>query len=142
MKNLRTLIIILITCAATINGYSQETKTQNKMKIVNVKDAKIKETPHKVDVRPLYNYENAQVMHITLQPGESLKPHLTPVDVFFYILEGSPHVMVGEENIQVNKDNLVESPKDIVHCLSNKTDKVARILVVKSPRPTTKSKFL
>jgi len=36
----------------------------------------------------------------------------------------------------------VESPKDIPHCISNNTTEVARILVVKAPKPTTKAKLL
>jgi mannose-6-phosphate isomerase-like protein (cupin superfamily) len=104
------------------------------MKIIEVKNSPVVDTPHKVDVRRLYDYDNAQVMHMTLQPGESLKPHITPVDVFFYVLEGMPDVQVGEEIIQVGKDCLVESPKGIVHCLSNNSQSQARILVVKSPK--------
>jgi len=48
----------------------------------------VKENPHMVDVRKLYDKESAQIMHMTLKPGQSLKPHKTPVDVVFYILEG------------------------------------------------------
>ncbi len=33
-----------------------------------------KENPHKVDVKQLYDKASAQVMHITLQAGEALKP--------------------------------------------------------------------
>lgn len=84
------------------------------MKIVQVGKTKMSETPHKVDVRKLYDHESAQVNHITLQPGESLKPHITWVDVFFYILEGTPDVMIGDETVTVEKDNLVESPKRYV----------------------------
>lgn len=112
------------------------------MKIINVKESVKVETPHKVDVRKLYDYDNAQVMHITLQAGETLKPHITPVDVFFYILKGSVDVRVGDETIAVEKDNLVESPRGIVHCLSNNSKEVARILVVKAPKPTTQAKLL
>jgi len=112
------------------------------MKISKVAELPIVETPHKMDVRKLYDKETAQVMHITLQPGQALKPHITPVDVFFYILEGTPEVLVGDEKIKVSADCLVESPKDIVHCLYNNSDIVARILVVKAPRPTNKTKVL
>jgi mannose-6-phosphate isomerase-like protein (cupin superfamily) len=112
------------------------------MKIAEVHKTPIVETPHKVDVRKLYDSESAQAMHITLQPGESLKPHITPVDVFFYILEGTPDVRVGDETIPVRKDSLVESPKGIVHCLSNQSDVVARILVVKAQKPTSQAKLL
>lgn len=112
------------------------------MKIIDWKELEISETPHKVDVRKIYDYDNAQVMIITLKSGESLKPHITPVDVFFYILEGDVDVRIGDETISIAKDKLVESPKDIVHNLSNNSDKKARIMVVKSPRPTSKTKLL
>ncbi len=38
------------------------------------KTEEAKQNPHKVEVKQLYNKESAQVMHITLQPGEALKP--------------------------------------------------------------------
>lgn len=112
------------------------------MKIINWIKQEIRETPHKVDVRLMYEKTDAQVMHIQLQPGESLKPHITPVDVFFYILEGTVDVRVGDETISVAKDNLVESPKDIVHSLSNSSESTARILVVKTPKPTQNARLL
>lgn len=109
------------------------------MIIKKVSDAPLQANPHQVQVSRLYDHDNAQVMHITLQPGQSLKPHITPVDVFFYVLEGTPEVQVGDENRVVEKDSLVESPKDIVHCISNNSDLVARILVVKAPKPVAKT---
>lgn len=112
------------------------------MKIVDWKDQSIVETPHKVDVRKLYERDSAQVMHITLNPGETLKPHITPVDVFFYILEGWVDVRVGDETVTVSSDRLVESPKDIVHCLSNNSGTRARIMVVKAPKPVTSTRVL
>ncbi len=112
------------------------------MKIVKLGEMQIAETPHKLDVRKMYDKESAQATHIALLPGQALKPHITPVDVFFYILEGTPEVLVGEEKIQVEADSLVESPKDIVHCLYNNSSTIARILVVKAPRPTSQTKIL
>lgn len=112
------------------------------MKIVNVFETGVVDTPHKVDVRKLYDQESAQVMHITLQPNESLKPHITPVDVFFFVLEGTVDVRIGDETLRVSKDSLVESPKDIIHNLSNSSDAATRILVVKAPRPVAKSRVL
>ena len=98
-------------------------------------DAPFKDTPHKVDVREMYSQPDAQVMHITLQPGETLKPHKTLVDVFFYILEGEPTIHIGDESNSYPKDTIVESPKNIVHYLNNESDSVARILVAKTPNP-------
>lgn len=112
------------------------------MKIKNFKDEGIIETPHKVDVRKLYDLESAQVMHITLNTGESLKPHRTPVDVFFYVLEGNPTVHIESESVICCKDDLIESPMNLTHWLSNETELTARILVVKAPKPTNPSKIL
>ena len=112
------------------------------MKIAKVSDTPIKENVHKVDARMLYNNESAQAVHMQLNPGESLKPHITPVDVFFFVIEGTPDVLIGEEKNRIETNSLVESPKDIVHCIYNYTDTIVRILVVKAPRPTTATKVL
>ena len=81
-------------------------------------------------------------MHIKLLAGESLKPHITPVDVFFYVIQGTPEILVGKEKRIVEPDSLVESPKDIPHCISNNSDNVVRVLVVKAPKPGTQTKLL
>jgi mannose-6-phosphate isomerase-like protein (cupin superfamily) len=112
------------------------------MKIVDVHNADISENPHKVDVRKIYDTENAQAVHITLKPGESLKRHITPVDVFFYVLEGSGVVEIGDERKEVGPNTLIESPAKILHCWYNKSNKILRILVVKVPRPTESTRLL
>ena len=102
----------------------------------------VKENPHMVDVRKLYDKESAQIMHMTLKPGQSLKPHKTPVDVVFYILEGNATVQVGEEVMTFGPDTLVESPAYIVHCLSNEGSADTRIMVIKAPKPVAATKLL
>ena len=108
----------------------------------NYKSEEPRENPHKVDVRQLYNKESAQIMHITLKKGESLKPHKTPVDVAFYILEGNPSVHIGSETVKYPSDTLVESPADIVHYISNESEEPARILVIKAPKPGSSTRLL
>jgi quercetin dioxygenase-like cupin family protein len=55
--------------------------------LFEVNDVQSKPNPHGVDARSISDTESAQVVHITLQPGESLKKHITPVDVIFYVLK-------------------------------------------------------
>ena len=62
------------------------------MKIIEVKNAEISDTPHKVDVRPLISNPHIATVHITLELAESLKKHKTPVDAIFYVLEGNPTI--------------------------------------------------
>jgi quercetin dioxygenase-like cupin family protein len=95
-----------------------------------------------VDARKIYESPHAMAVVITLQPGESLKKHITPVDVFFYVLEGTGIVEIGDENQAVQKDMLVESPARIPHRWSNESTTVFRVLVVKVPKPTEETKLL
>lgn len=112
------------------------------MKITRYHEQEIKETPHKIDVRQMYNKESAQAMLMALKPGESLKPHKTPVDVFFFVVVGTPTIHIGDESEVCAVDSLIESPADIVHYISNDSGNLARILVVKAPRPVSSTKVL
>ena len=112
------------------------------METINAKDADLIKNPHNVKASKLYDSEHAQAVHITLEPGESLKNHITPVDVFFYVLEGTGIVEIGDEKQEVDQDTLINSPAKIPHCWYNESDKVFRVLVVKVPRPTESTKLL
>ena len=112
------------------------------MKIVDVKNTDIFKNPHNVDARKVYDNENAQAVHLILNPGESLKRHITPVDVFFYVLEGKGIVEIGDEKKEVGADILIESPAKIVHCWYNESNEILRILVVKVQKPTESTKIL
>lgn len=112
------------------------------MKIVDVTKVETSKNPHGVDARQMYDAENAQAVHIRLKPGEALRKHITPTEVFFYVLEGRGVVEVGDEKQDVGPDMLIESPSGIPHCWYNKGDTDLRILVVKAPRPTTSTRLL
>lgn len=112
------------------------------MIITKYQNQPVKENPHKIDVREMYNKESAQANIMALKPGETLKPHKTPVDVFFFIVEGTPTVHIGDESVVCEVDSLIESPAGIVHYISNSSDGLARVLVVKAPRPASMTKVL
>lgn len=112
------------------------------MIITDVKQVASGPNPHHVDARKIYDSPHAMAVVITLQPGESLKKHMTPVDVIFYVLEGTGIVEIGDEQAEVTKDNLVESPARIPHRWINKSTEVFRVLVIKVPKPTEETKLL
>lgn len=91
------------------------------------------ENAHAVEAKEIFESKNAQVIHMSLAPGQSLKRHVTPVDVFFYILEGKGVVEVGEETQEVERDTIIDSPKGIPHLLRNSGSATFRFLVVKLP---------
>jgi mannose-6-phosphate isomerase-like protein (cupin superfamily) len=112
------------------------------MIIRNYNDLPVAGNPHGIQSYKLYDTEHAQIMHLLLQPGEGLKPHITPVDVVFYVLEGTPTILIGEEKSEVAADDIIESPKDIVHSIYNHSEKPIRVLVIKTPKPLTATKFV
>ena len=107
------------------------------METINYKEVGTVQNPHGVDARKLFGNEHVQVVHIHLKPGESLKKHSTAVDVFFYVLEGVGIVEIGDEKLTAGRDTLIDSPKNIPHCLYNESEADFRVLVVKTPAPTT-----
>lgn len=105
------------------------------MKVINAKDGIEKPNPHGVSARVLHENEHVTAAQITLEPGEGLKLHATPVDVFFFILEGRGTVQIGDEEREVGVDDLIDSPKGIPHRLANPGTERFRFLVIKTPRP-------
>jgi mannose-6-phosphate isomerase-like protein (cupin superfamily) len=113
-------------------GRNAALKKQSNMKIENVNDLPIKENPHKADVRMMLKSGKFQVMHLALEPGQSLKPHVTPVEAFFFVIEGEPEVEILDEREVVKANSVVHSPANMKHCIYNPGDKPARVLVVKA----------
>jgi quercetin dioxygenase-like cupin family protein len=112
------------------------------MKITDVSQVVSGPNPHHVDARKIYESPHAMAVVITLKPGESLKKHITPVDVFFYVLEGAGVIEIGDERQTVGRDMLVESPARIPHRWINESTALFRVLVIKVPKPTEETKLL
>lgn len=112
------------------------------MEIIDALEAPDMDNAHGVSAKPLHSTEHVQVVMITLAPGEALKLHLTPVDAFFYVLEGEGVVEIGGEQATVHKDQLIPSPAKIPHRLWNESDATFHFLVVKTPRQKEKSRLL
>lgn len=107
-----------------------------------IKDVPVSPNVHGIETRKFHENDHVQAVHITLKPGEKLKQHITPVDVFFYVLEGSGTVEIGDEKKEVGKDTFIESPAGILHCWYNESSEILRVLVVKTPKPNGKTKIL
>jgi quercetin dioxygenase-like cupin family protein len=101
------------------------------VKITEVAKTASVKNPHNVDVRKVFESPSTSVVIITLKPGESLKKHITPVDVFFHVIEGTGIVEIGNERQSVGMDTLGESPAMIAHTWINESNAVFRVMVVK-----------
>ncbi|MEN6480396.1 MAG: cupin domain-containing protein [Anaerolineales bacterium] len=103
------------------------------MKIVVVAQQPEAPNPHGIAMRPLHSTEHVQVSHLTFKPGQQLRWHITPVDAFFYILQGVARVEIGDESEVVPAGALVHSPAGIKHRILNEGQDELCVLVVKTP---------
>ncbi len=109
---------------------------------VNIAEAPRKPNPHGVVAKKLHDSAEAQIMHLTLGPGQSLRRHITPVDVCFYVSAGEGVVEIGDEKKQVAAGTLVESPAGVPHRWINNSGRDLEVLVIKTPRPSEPTKML
>lgn len=124
-----------------IFSLNNNTKRRN-MIVKKLNDIKRMETENDVDVRNLYSADETLINVITLKTEEALKPHITPENVVFYVLKGTGIIEIGDEKQKVSADTVVESPKNIKHWLYNESNDIAQVMVIKVPKPTSKSIFV
>ena len=70
-----------------------------------------------------------------IDPGKTVKPHKTPVDVVFVVLEGTAEFHIGDETQTATKEAVIHSPANIPHSIDNLKDELVRLLVIKTPSP-------
>ena len=112
------------------------------MKISKIDEAPEIPNPHKVSARKILEHDHVTVIYLNIKKGEALKKHITPVDVFFYVIEGKGIIEIGDETEEVEKETIIFSPAKIPHRLVNQNSDLFRVLVVKTPKPTTETKLL
>lgn len=105
------------------------------METITAAQTPVADNPHGVDVRHLYSIPEVMVSQMTLDPGEVVRPHKAPVNVFFYVLEGTPTVDIEGEAREVAADTLIPSGAGHVHGIRNESAARVRFLVVKTPNP-------
>ncbi|XOB99232.1 cupin domain-containing protein [Deinococcota bacterium DY0809b] len=82
-------------------------------------------------VRKLYDHPQGQALMAVLKPGEALRRHTAPVDIFIYVLEGEGVVHVAEASARVRPDLLIPCAAGVPHALENTGEGLLRALVVK-----------
>ena len=105
------------------------------MKIIQPDQGSVVYEKNAVTGKKLLTKPEVEAVRIELAPGSSLPVHKTPVEVFFFVIEGRGEIEIGEEREPVSAGCLVESPKNILHGLHNTSDSELKILVVKTPKP-------
>ncbi len=105
------------------------------MQVIKLEDLTKAATPRGVTGRKVYESEYVNIMNLLLKAGEVVDTHVTPVDVFFYVVRGKGKIVVGDEAAVVEATDIVISPKDIPHSVHASEGEYLEILVVKTPSP-------
>jgi mannose-6-phosphate isomerase-like protein (cupin superfamily) len=105
------------------------------MRKMGLDEGKILKDDSGVLARAIYSSPEAMIVHITVQPGGFVKPHVTPVDMEFFVLEGRGSFSLGEESTEAGPGILLPSPRGVPHGMKNPGPGILRVLAVKNPRP-------
>ena len=105
------------------------------MKTLDLKDSEVIMERDGVVGRRLYGSPEAEILHIEIAPGGAIAPHVTPVDMEFFVLEGRGLFVLGEESREAGAGTLVPSPRGVPHGMSNPGPGALRVLAIKNPRP-------
>ncbi len=105
------------------------------MKVLSIDSGKIMKNDSGVLSRAIYSSPEAMIIHINVEPGGFVKPHVTPVDMEFFVLEGKGTFILGEESVEAGAGSLIPSPRGVPHGMKNAGPGVLRVLAVKNPRP-------
>jgi mannose-6-phosphate isomerase-like protein (cupin superfamily) len=87
--------------------------------------------PFDIDGKILYSGSRNEIIHLSLSPGEKIPLHDNPVDVIFYILEGSAVLMLESKEVILNRDSCLLLEKGILRGWHNRSDIYTRLLVIK-----------
>jgi quercetin dioxygenase-like cupin family protein len=105
------------------------------VKKFRIEDGKVIKDDSGVLARAIYSSPEAMLVHIAVAPGGFVKPHVTPVDMEFFVLEGKGTFYLGEESTEAGVGILLPSPRGVPHGMKNDGPGVLRVLAMKNPRP-------
>ena len=99
------------------------------MEIITPENAE--KVPFALNGRKMFSSAAAEIVHLTLSPGQQVDRHSNPFDVVFYMLEGEATLDIDGDKAILNTDCSLEVKRDIPRGMSNNTEKTIRILVFK-----------
>jgi mannose-6-phosphate isomerase-like protein (cupin superfamily) len=109
------------------------------MIIINRNNARIINTRHGSEIRPLVDRTTSEITRCslaeeTLQPGQAVTPHHhREIEEIYYILSGRGVMRVGDERREVAAGDAVYVPRENIHTLENTGAEPIKLLLVCGP---------
>lgn len=99
------------------------------MKIQNLSNSP--KVPFDLDANILHTDEKVELVHLLLNPGETLTKHKNPFDVIFFVIEGSGILIVENETLKLKSNDTIKITSDKNRAWENKSNHILRLLVIK-----------
>ncbi|MGA9772761.1 MAG: cupin domain-containing protein [Blastocatellia bacterium] len=109
------------------------------MKVINRNDARVINTRHGSEIRPLIDRTTSEITGCslaeeTLLPGQAVTPHHhREIEEVYYILSGRGVMQVGDEKREVSAGDAVYVPRTARHTLENTGTEPIKLLLVCGP---------
>ncbi len=85
-----------------------------------------------VDARKFFAEENAEMVKMTLKPGQTIRKHSVDWKVAFIMTAGTLHFTENNIVHVLSKNDIILSDKGMIHGFENKSDDIAEIFVIKT----------
>lgn len=85
-----------------------------------------------IQAKMIVHHKNATIKNLILEANESIPNHQVPVDVTFFILEGTGTITINNNIYPVKKDDIVLCPPNTVMSVSANNERLS-FLNIKTP---------
>ncbi|MDT8337204.1 MAG: cupin domain-containing protein [Candidatus Izemoplasmatales bacterium] len=103
------------------------------MKPINIKDIEPVLNKYNVSAKTLVDHDNATIKNLFLNPGQSIPDHKVPMDVTFFILEGTGQITIGEETAKVKPFDCLLCPPNTFMSVKADDDSTLSFMNIKTP---------
>ena len=103
------------------------------MEIIKMDQVEGSKNKRGVIAKGLLKNDDVQIMNLVLEPGDKVGEHSVPVNVFFYVVEGSGRLQIGDESKVVEEKDIIPCPPNTKMSLEADQDEKFVVLNVKTP---------
>lgn len=101
--------------------------------------AEVRFAPEKMQKANLFETKNFFCDVYGLEPGQEQKPHAhDDADKIYFVLEGLGTFLIGSEERDLNKGDIIFAPASVPHGVRNKSGERLSLLVFMTPNPNFK----
>ncbi|MGD9761798.1 MAG: cupin domain-containing protein [Candidatus Izemoplasmatales bacterium] len=103
------------------------------MKHVNMKELTAVSNKYGVQAKTLVDHDNATIKNLFLNPGQSIPDHKVPMDVTFFILEGTGSITIAGETAPVKAFDCLLCPPNTFMSVKADENSSLSFLNIKTP---------